>query len=604
MLRIIGDDGKRTRFGDVGERKLRSLARGLGLSEAHEERARRTFRLLTQSFHGLPIGSMPRWRSGITDDHSPFELSVALTGEHVDLRMLVEAWDPRMEHHRGWEPAIALNESLRGEEGVDLTRFEALKDIFQPDERVKPGFSLWHAAVVGEEGPPVYKLYFNPQVLGSALAPGLIREALERIGLTDAWSSVQELLAVSAGSNEILYVALDLTEGPQTRVKVYVGHYGVHAAALEHQLSQFSSYEPGYATWLVRQLAGNEGPFHERPVLTCLGFTERPDAPEVTLHFPARCYVRDDAQLAARLRELVPGDRGNQLMGAVEDYAERDLAIGRGLMTYVSLRRATESSGPRVVVYLSPETYQVAPPQQLKSEVVLSAPPESPMLQLLAHVEHRKEGLKAHPFIQLLESSNDRNDVRAFSDGLSFFVLAFQDILRLAADRVEDPLLRRIAQDHHREDAGHDLWFLQDAEQLGLDVSARRLFSSEHCVAREVGYELVADVLRSDSDASKLAVVFALEAVGEVFFERVISILERTNSVRGMKYFGRHHQNVEQNHAMFEAEVRARLLPVPLREGELESAVATVDRVYEQMQRLAGDLVRRVEQDRRVAASL
>ena len=365
-------------------------------------------------------------------------------------------------------------------------------------------------------------------------------------------------------------------------MKVYVAHHGVRTAALEGHLRRLPSYQAGEAIRLTRELAESDGPFVERPMLTCLGFVAGRPAPEVTLHLPVRCYARHDGQVVDWLAAAVGGAPGAELAAAIGAFAGRALDAGRGLVTYVSLRGARE--GTRVVAYLSPEVYQVDAPRPVADA------PAGTMLDVMDYVARREAQMARHPFIQMLER-DQVEDPQALVRGLTFFVMAFQDVLRLGARQVTDPRLIDIARTHQKEDAGHDSWFLHDLRALGVDVSLGYVFSSKHQIPRDVGYALVAEVLRATDDCDRLAVVFALEAIGHVFFEPAIGLFERRRPQNRLLYFARHHQQVEQAHEMFEGEVQQALARVSLSRERLAGVCATVDRTFEQMSALADDLV-------------
>jgi hypothetical protein len=189
----------------------------------------------------------------------------------------------------------------------------------------------------------------------------------------------------------------------------------------------------------------------------------------------------------------------------------------------------------------------------------------------------------------LLARPHDVGDVQALARGLTFFVMAFQDVLRLTARQVRDPRLTGIARTHHAEDAGHEQWFLNDLRHLGVDVTVGYIFSSRHEISRDVGYALVSEVLQAQGDAERLAVVFALEAIGHLFFEPAIRLFEQRQT-RGLQYFARRHQQVEADHEMFEDDTEATLAAVTLTDAALARALGAVDRVFALLARLGGDL--------------
>src|SRR5262249_45713338 len=158
---------------------------------------------------------------------------------------------------------------------------------------------------------------------------------------------------------------------------------------------------------------------------------------------------------------------GKMLAAATRTYAERDLKDGRGLITYVSIRRSMHE-GTRLVTYLSPEAYRVTPPRREPAKHD-SFPPESrpsndtntckaSMGDVVEHIARRESEFTEHPFIGLLNHPDQIENVGTMVRGLTFFVMAFQDVLRLTARLVSDPRLTKIARTHYAEDSGHEQW--------------------------------------------------------------------------------------------------------------------------------------------------
>ena len=592
---------------DFAQLKLAALCGSLDVPKRQAADTEATLRRMMSPWGNSPRKRTTSWPSDITDDHSPFELSVSVEPGRVDMRILLEAQGPDMASDAGWQHALALNERLEPQEAVSLDRFRTIQHLFEPDPRVKARFALWHAAVVPSVGPVNYKLYLNPQILGPTNAPGLVREALEVLKVSNGWDAVQQLMAVDSVRNAPLYFALDLKDTEQARVKVYVAHEGVHAGSLNKQLSLFANYEPGQATSLIGQLADHDGPFDRRPVLTCLSFRGAQVEPEVTLHFPIRCYANNDELVAQRLARVVGGEEGAALKRAAEAYAMRPLSLGTGMITYVSFRASQMGKGKRFVAYLSPEAYEVARPEDAgltpgQLEVKQSGIQPSltrhnnPTLEdLEAHIEFRQSELLEHPYIKRLEAKYSTSDVGITARGLTFFVMAFQDVLRVSAERATDPVLAPMIRNHYSEDAGHEQWFLADLQRLGIDVGVQYIFSPDHTLCREVGFELVGEAMLTADDAKRLALVLSLEAIGHVFFERVISCLEAFDQGDDYQYFGRFHQDIEHNHAVFEGDAKDQLSQFVLDRPRFDAARVAVDRTFELMQNLASDLLERIQ---------
>lgn len=200
-----------------------------------------------------------------------------------------------------------------------------------------------------------------------------------------------------------------------------------------------------------------------------------------------------------------------------------------------------------------------------------------------------------HAFFRRLERDEPAEHVMAFISVPTFFVLTFQDILRLNTARVTDPHLRRIAEHHRREDNGHDHWFLHDVAAVeGSDRDIRWLFGPSHERTRDVGYALVSEVFRASDDRLRIALPLVLEASGHVVFSKMADYLERVGYARPLAYFSRKHLDVELSHELFggsiEEDIDAIVLPPELR----AEAFAMVDRAFLAMTALVDGFEERV----------
>ncbi|MEO0606059.1 MAG: tryptophan dimethylallyltransferase family protein, partial [Myxococcota bacterium] len=130
MQRIPAATDVAPTLGSFGAWLLRRLSIGLGFDTADQRRALRWFRRLAEGWAHRSLAERPAWASDITDDHTPFEFSIAMTGGRVELRVLAEAGPF---HPTGavesWQAGMRLHDRIRGEAGVDLERFEAVADL-------------------------------------------------------------------------------------------------------------------------------------------------------------------------------------------------------------------------------------------------------------------------------------------------------------------------------------------------------------------------------------------------------------------------------------------------------------------------------------------
>jgi DMATS type aromatic prenyltransferase len=369
-------------FLDHGSRHLTALCEALAVGAPLRREALDVFRRLTSPWGERPIGARPLWPSDITDDHTPYEFSLAIERSRPELRMLVEAQADEASVFAQWDAGRALSTRLERDYGAVLERLRGIEDLFEIEDPTCR-FGMWHAVTVSGEARPEFKVYLNPNAKGPARAAEIVGEAMARLGFGDALST----LPLDAG--DLKYFSLDLTGGGDARAKIYLVHHRCTAADLEAALSVAANYSPGEATEFCRSMSGGVGPYMHTPLQTCYAFTTRGgDRPVAgTLYFPIRSYVESDEIARIRVRDYMMAEDRPLYDRVLAGFAGRDLDVGTGMQTYASYRR--QNGSRRVTIYLSPEAY-AAGPRQLTSDpdsgVVLlprlrdTRPPPAPRL--------------------------------------------------------------------------------------------------------------------------------------------------------------------------------------------------------------------------------
>lgn len=204
------------------------------------------------------------------------------------------------------------------------------------------------------------------------------------------------------------------------------------------------------------------------------------------------------------------------------------------------------------------------------------------MKKIQNHIRAKQQGFLGHAFFQRLDRA-DRLDenLLAFARALTFWVMTFQDILRLNEARVVDPALRRIARHHMLEDAGHDRWFLSDLLAIdGTIPDIDWIFGADHTPTRAASYALISEVYRATTDYERIAFLLTLESTGHVFFEKVTSYFERAQIRKTLRYFARTHLDVEKRHELFEERLMQPLFAKELTTSDREACCAMIDRAY------------------------
>ncbi len=114
------------------------------------------------------------------------------------------------------------------------------------------------------------------------------RRALDRLGFGKAWNAIGEYARRGFDLDRIVYLGLDLMDGPQARVKVYFRHYDVSPAELDARMRISLQHEAGFLEDFCYALTGNAGAARPQPLVSNLTFTRSAS----TYPNPPRCTSR------------------------------------------------------------------------------------------------------------------------------------------------------------------------------------------------------------------------------------------------------------------------------------------------------------------------
>jgi DMATS type aromatic prenyltransferase len=317
---------------------------------------------------GRALTQPPLWPSGVSDDHTPIEFSIACdAGAPPALRILGETIAPQPSPQANLDAALRLVDSLAVRHDLALDRFDHVRQVFLGGDP-QGEFSVWFSLVHRPDSAPDVKIYFDPNAQGRNRAPQLVERALERLQLAGAYRTTLAH-AVRPGQlgigDRFSFFALDLHGRPHSRVKVYLAHEN---ATVRDVVRAAGAVEGVDGTQIEDFLAltGCTGPLTKRPLMSGYSFvqgdTDRPST--YSLYLPIRDYVSDDEQAWERVRAVFDryGLDVAVIDKAISSVARRPLRDGVGLIAHVSLRLSAGRS-PGVTVYLSSEAYAVAAPR-------------------------------------------------------------------------------------------------------------------------------------------------------------------------------------------------------------------------------------------------
>jgi hypothetical protein len=298
------------------------------------------------------------WSSNVSDDTTPVEFSVAFdaTGERA-IRVLGES--------TGVRPARHFLDTIADRYRLATDRLDAVQDLFLPHEERQGPFVMWYSLIFRPGTEPKIKVYLNPQISGPTMADSLVSEGLRRLNITGAFDPVI-MHALSRGEKDSFsFFALDLNSDPLARVKVYVSHDSAESVDVERAAQLVPGIDPIRIREFCAVLAGGNGPFEDRPLMSSYSFVEGDsDRPSnYSLYLPIRAYVPDDEVARARVQAIMAqyDIDGTELDRALAAVSDRPLRDGVGLIAHVSLRLGKFGSG--ITVYLSSEAYSVMPPR-------------------------------------------------------------------------------------------------------------------------------------------------------------------------------------------------------------------------------------------------
>jgi DMATS type aromatic prenyltransferase len=248
--------------------------------------------------------------------------------------------------------------------GWSTSRLNAVRDLFAT-QQPQGVFALWFSLVFRSGRPPELKIYLNPEVKGVEQASGLVGEALGRLRMGRSYRNLLDHV-IRPGElglgDRLTFFALDLHDGPQARIKLYLTHHHAEVHDVVRAAGVVKDVDATEAAKFCATAAGTSR-FSGRPLVGSYTLTQGADEPVgYSIYVPIRSYVSDDEQARDRAVALLDryGFDDGTLDRALAKLTSRPLRDGVGLIPHVSLRLGRPRPG--VTVYLSAEAYQISQP--------------------------------------------------------------------------------------------------------------------------------------------------------------------------------------------------------------------------------------------------
>ncbi|MRH89337.1 hypothetical protein GFY24_18105 [Nocardia sp. SYP-A9097] len=209
------------------------------------------------------------------------------------------------------------------------------------------------------------------------------------------------------------------------------------------------------------------------------------------------------------------------------------------------------------------------------------------MKSMQDYITAREAELTAHPAFERFDRDEALATILPFMSVATFWVMGFQDAVRLTAEIIEDPQLKVLAEQHRKEDAGHQVWFLQDLGTIdGAVPDVRTLFGRTHETTRDVTYALISEIYRAEEDIERIVLLLVMEAAFRAALPHALSYVQRMGVDAEFRFIGAEHLEIEANHAIIGDTIQETLEAIVLDEAARTRSIALVDRAFAQFLRL------------------
>ncbi len=221
------------------------------------------------------------------------------------------------------------------------------------------------------------------------------------------------------------------------------------------------------------------------------------------------------------------------------------------------------------------------------------------MKTIQEYIKTKQEEFAHWPLFNHIRKRLPLQQTMGFAPYIAFWVMTFQDVLRLNEILTKDSKLREFAHQHRQEDSGHEGWFLQDLEVMfGADkVTIGWLYGTNCSSIRDASYTIMAELIKAENDQQRTVLLLTLESTSQIFSKEITSYICDMGYGEKLKYFSKTHFDAESGHAMYEEEGEQQLHAIKFTPQEREKAVALVDLIYAIFHTIADACLKQAEEE-------
>lgn len=223
------------------------------------------------------------------------------------------------------------------------------------------------------------------------------------------------------------------------------------------------------------------------------------------------------------------------------------------------------------------------------------------MKSVLALIEEKKQEFRDTPLIKFLQDKSiDPRQRLAFTPCFAPFVMGFGELNKSVwRDETSNDPIQAIINQHTYEDDGHWIWFLEDMQKLGFNVSLnfndalRFLWSDETHVARHTIYKLY-QYTHQARPIHKLVVMETIEAIADIFLSTTEKLTQelKISTSKEFRYFGIHHFLIDSGHTMHSSATEECISQILLTEDNEKISLELVEQVCDIFTLLFNDLLK------------
>jgi hypothetical protein len=299
----------------------------LAVPAGHTGWSVRTLQALLPAWALEAIGSAPADPSYVADDGFPAEMSVNWSGSQPELRLLFDSLgDSRFD-------VVSTTAATR--------RWGQIHRIFAQRSDV-PAAPLWYSVAWRPPATMVHKTYFGLYAWPLAQRYAAVDEAMAELGMSAAWADARRYVDDAVGQREIEFLAVDLADRADARVKIYYRNHGADLGEMNRIASVARCHDPERALAAYKTLAGDRADAGEA-ALTCLAFRAGlTQVAESTTYLRLADLAPNDDQAVDRTAALLSSEGIDpaRLRTLVTALASRPLEDSQGLLALVSYRAA------------------------------------------------------------------------------------------------------------------------------------------------------------------------------------------------------------------------------------------------------------------------